>query len=246
MSQIVLPFIATLAICALCGSINQAQEPSFVDDIPDKADGIQGRVMLGCLDITRIDEMNAWKNRTPDNASEAEEYAVYSDLLGRRKPGSELNRSYVRIINSNTTRILMPYDPNDNISSSFISSSWDGGLPGPDPDALDDFNQKNRRSYPLKNLFDLNSRYVLANESEIDEIYGIDEDGDWQGYFPRCPTAPGILEFSRVGFNKDMTQALVEIGIVFPAQLLGGGELTLLHKENGTWVISSRTMTWIS
>lgn len=239
MSQTVMPFIAILAICALCGCINQTQEISNAGDISGRADEIQERVTPDCLNITRINDINAWKNKTQDNASVSEEYAVYSDLLGRRVPGAEPNINKVWIINANTTRgALEPYSPED--------ISWGGGLPGLDPNVLDDFNQKNRRSYSLKNLFDLNSTYVLANGSDIEEIYGINDEGDWGGYFPRCPDAPGIMEFSRVGFNENMTRALVEVGIVFPGELVGGGELMLLQKENSTWIISNRTMTWIS
>lgn len=193
------------------------------------ADDDREKVMLGCLDITRIDETNAWKNATPDNISEAEEYAVYNAIIGQRKPGMEVNRSFIRVISSNTTPILKPYDPGDYDK---IARE----LPGLELDTFEDYNEKNAISYPLKNLFNLSVIHVRANGSEIDELY---EPFDHMG----CTDVPLIVSLSRVGFNADRTQALVAFGYAF--ERVGFGGLKLLQKNDGNWTEEISMRTWI-
>jgi hypothetical protein len=219
--------MALLTICSICGCIYQGGEaPANVGSM-DANESNEGRekVMLGCLDITRIDEMNAWKNSTPNNISEAEEYAVYNAIIGKREPGMEVNRSGIMIISSNTSPVWEPYHviPRE--------------LPGLEQDTLEDYNEKNMISYTLKNLFDLSAIHVLANSSDIDELY---EDFDLKS----CTDVPLIISLSRVGFNEDKTQALVEFGYAF--WHVGSGELKLLQKEDGNWTEKTSMMTWIA
>lgn len=219
MSRSAVLFMALLTICAICGCIYQGGE-----EANESKDGRE-KVILGCLDITRIDEMNAWKNSSPDNISEAEEYAVYNAIIGKRGPGMEVNRSGIRVISSNTTSRGEPYD--------VIPSE----LRGLERDTLEDYNKKNAISYSLKNLFDLSVIHVLANNSEIDELY---EAFDLNS----CIDVPLIISLSRVGFNEDKTQALVEFGYSFWD--VGSGELKLLQKEDGNWTEKTSMRTWIA
>ncbi len=136
MSRSAILFMALLAICALCGCIGQrAEEPTSHESMDvNVADDGREKVMLGCLDITRIDEMNAWKNSTPDNISEAEEYAVYNAIIGQREPGMKVNRSIIRVISSNTSSIRNQYDLKDYDK---ISRE----LPGLELDTFEDYNE---------------------------------------------------------------------------------------------------------
>ena len=54
-----------------------------------------------------------------------------------------------------------------------------------------------------------------------------------------------MLTFSRVGFNRDLTQAVVYLSQV--AGPLGGeGVFVLLQKENGVWTPTEEITVWIS
>ena len=227
MSRSAVLFVALLTICAICGCIYQGGEASANGESMDANESNDGRekVMLGCLDITRIDEMNAWKNSTPDNISEAEEYAVYNAIIGKREPGMEVNRSGIMVIISNTTSVGVPYNvmPRE--------------LPGLERETLEDYNEKNAISYPLKNLFDLSVIHVLANSSEIDELYEAFD-------LKRCMDVPMIISLSRIGFNEDKTQALVEFLYSFWGAR--SGELKLLQKEDGNWTEKTSMITWIT
>ena len=75
-------------------------------------------------------------------------------------------------------------------------------------------------------------------------LFSINQDG-WTLFYNRYPDAPGIITFSRVGFNEAIDQALCYVG--FQSQLLSGaGYYFLLKKVNGNWVVDQQVMTWVS
>ncbi len=78
-------------------------------------------------------------------------------------------------------------------------------------DALQDFEEKNKESHPLKELFILPLRYTLIDKEEHDEIFRKPESKGWIVYHERYPDSPGILTLSRAGFNPKMNNALVYV-----------------------------------
>ena len=58
--------------------------------------------------------------------------------------------------------------------------------------------------------------------------------------------APGITEFSRVGFNSKKNKALVEAGFSGRSHLQTCGYLVLLEKRKNSWVIQKKAISWIS
>ena len=185
-----------------------------------------------CMNLDRVDEINNRKNGTAQNASEAEEYEVYDYLIG---PG-DANRTLV-VIYENTTYRSKGSNRSDLLKDMELRT-------------IEDFKAKNSKVYPLQNLFKFKGKYVIVNESEIYEVFSVNQEketGDeWEEFYGRCPNSPGILYFSRVGFNSNLDQALVEEGYDFPGMLAGRGYLLLLEKSNGKWNVTSSTMTWIS
>jgi len=53
------------------------------------------------------------------------------------------------------------------------------------------------------------------------------------------------VTISKIGYNKNSTQAILTIGVIY-APLAGSGSLVFLEKENGIWKIKESIMTWIS
>ncbi len=63
--------------------------------------------------------------------------------------------------------------------------------------------------------------------------------------YGKYPRSQGVTLFSRVGFSKDGTMAVVTEGTM-RAVLYGSGTVYLLKKEKGAWKIVKGEMTWIS
>jgi len=111
-------------------------------------------------------------------------------------------------------------------------------------DTLSNFKTHNDSSYPLKTSMILGRRYILFSEKDKQELFQINQSG-WDVFYNRYPEAPGIMTLSRVGFNEQMDQALVYLGIQ-SYWLAGSGNFFLLNKIDGSWVIDQQVMTWVS
>lgn len=111
-------------------------------------------------------------------------------------------------------------------------------------DTFVDFKAHNESSYPLKTSMILGSRYILLSEKDKQELFQINQSG-WDVFYNRYPDAPGIITLSRVGFNAQMDQALVYLGIQ-SHWLAGSGSFFLLNNIGGEWIIDQQVMTWES
>jgi len=112
-----------------------------------------------------------------------------------------------------------------------------------DMTTIDDFNKKNAKTYKLENKFSIPQRVVLISMQELKKIF---RDGKgWERFYKKFPDASGTTEVSRVGFNKDRTQAILYIGRQSD-WLAGAGYLVPLLKEGGKWVVKKEVLVWIS
>jgi hypothetical protein len=95
------------------------------------------------------------------------------------------------------------------------------------PDAsfstLQDFKSKNLKSYRIHNMFNTKLRCELADRSKI----------------------YGKVTLSRVGFNRNNTQAFAYAGVLY-APLAGSGSYYILTYSRGRWKITGTLMAWIS
>ena len=181
----------------------------------------------------------AWQ--TVQGDPEQEEYAVYAAVI------SEL---YVRP----ETKIIVISPPtmaNDqpfrSLFKEFSSLS---------PTTIRDFDDKNNAPHALKPLFQLTVPAVLLSEEAQRDVFqhraersAEADKADWQRFYERYPTAPGILSFSRVGFNPQRTQALVLVGLssgafcVGPRNACWASQYVLLTKQQGTWTVAEQKPT---
>lgn len=86
---------------------------------------------------------------------------------------------------------------------------------------LDDFNKKNKASYPLENAFPAGDKLVI-------ELRG---DGEAGNVFQK-----GSTGISRAGFNRDRTRALVYVEHITSPRS-GVGYFVRLEKKSGEWEI---------
>ncbi len=166
---------------------------------------------------------------TPSAADiEKEEQAVYSSFFG-----------------SNSGTIVILQDTSTNISSDDPQESIDyikSGLPSASKETLNNYLERNARPSQLSPDMQLGVDYVLLSRDELSTIFS-QTDG-WDAFYAKYSHS-GYTQFSRVGFNKTLDQAVVYVGGM-AGPLMGSGFYYLMEKKNGEWVIKEQVMAWIS
>jgi len=95
----------------------------------------------------------------------------------------------------------------------------------------------NLRDVTLKPRFQLPVPYELANQNEM-KLYGYEE------FHRRFPNNYGVLTFSRVAFNSELTEAFFYTEHL--CGLCGEGKFVYMRKMAGKWVVADTAGTWIS
>ncbi len=101
--------------------------------------------------------------------------------------------------------------------------------------------------YYLENRFSVAPKTVsLITAEEIQYIFSnSDINAGWEEFYRRYPNSSGTISFSRIAYNADKTQAMVDMGNMY-ASLGGEGRLIFLELENNGWKILLSMLTWIS
>ncbi|MBU7018871.1 MAG: hypothetical protein HXS44_15285 [Theionarchaea archaeon] len=116
-------------------------------------------------------------------------------------------------------------------------------MPKLEKETYDDFESRNEASFPLGDFFNVSMQIVLLNDEEMLNIF---EEGEgWDDFYDMYPSAQGIMNLSRVGFNADMTQAFLYAGNQ-THWLSGAGYYVLLVKKDDVWIVEQEAMIWIS
>ena len=112
-------------------------------------------------------------------------------------------------------------------------------------DTIDDFIVKSRVGGPLSKTFetDLPHSFVAASAFSREKVKNL-SDG-YQPFYELFPGADGILALTHVGFNHDMTEALVSSSL-FCSGLCGNGQTHVLRKRWGKWVVVMSPTDWVS
>ena len=113
-------------------------------------------------------------------------------------------------------------------------------LPGLQKQTFLNFVWMNQEPLDLTHAISLPTKYELVAKKELDDLWGAPD----RGYWRRFPDAYGYVALSRVGFNRDSSQALFYIDHF--CGLCGGGRFVLMRSVNGRWVVTEEAWTWIS
>lgn len=89
----------------------------------------------------------------------------------------------------------------------------------------------------LEPKFQLPGRYELATEGEM-KLYS------YEAFFRRFPDSYGALTFSRVAFNRDLTEAFFYTEHL--CRLCGEGKFVYMRKTQGKWAVADTAGMWIS
>jgi hypothetical protein len=174
---------------------------------------------------------------------DSEEYAVYSVLLNSEYASDKLQQFV--IVNETSGKTKQPF-------IGFVGGLVRTGAKWPETESetLSDFNTKNENSCLLDRRFDLKTQYVLVTSDKLHTIFVTDAKGNidsdsWQPFYKRYAGAPGIIAFSRVGFNSSKGQAFVYVANQ-RGLTSGTGKLFVLSKSSKTWEIRKTVLVWMS
>lgn len=204
--------------------------------LDEPSEGIPAVCLSDCSDASAL----WWQ--TP--AQESEEAAVYAELVEQMHVN---DRGLLLVVQDRTVnaygfpRAALEDDPLERL---FETLQLD--FPSADPSTLMSFRAINERSWPITNPFLLRTKSRLISQQETNEIYSLQKPGVWWGQFYReYAGAAGFLMLSKVGFNREMNQALVYRAFAC-GDTCGFGSFVFLVKEGGRWKIRSVAGQWVS
>ncbi len=116
-------------------------------------------------------------------------------------------------------------------------------LEGLAEETLNDFLAKNHEQYPIEPDLNPGRRLVCVGDEEFEHIF---RDGEgWERFRRTFPESDGTLRFSRVGLDRDVTQAMLYSGQQFDWNV-GSGGFWLFSKLDGEWTEAGRVGSWLS
>ena len=87
------------------------------------------------------------------------------------------------------------------------------------------------------------SKVLLRTPAQVKEIFGSDPIAGWTRFHQLFGENAESVTLSRVAFDAKKQYALVHVSSGL-SEMAGGGELYLLARFNGNWVIKRRFSTW--
>ncbi len=112
-------------------------------------------------------------------------------------------------------------------------------------DLFRNFKVINSKTLKLENRFSVPQKVVLLPKREFKEFFANENEDGWEKFYKKYPGSPGITGFSRVGFNKARTRALLYRGNQAD-WLAGTGSLSLFEKRGGQWTVEKEVTIWKS
>jgi hypothetical protein len=98
-------------------------------------------------------------------------------------------------------------------------------------DAIADYKRLNRKQMLLKREFQIEKVYEVVSSDMIETLLN---NGGWDSFYKRYPDSGGYISMSAVGFNKEMTRAIVYTGSSCGG-LCGSWRFHLVEKIDGKW-----------
>ena len=198
-------------------------------------------VTSSCLLIALCSASLARKQKQTQ-AEDLDEYAVYSAVLQARYSTSSKKEIKRYVIAVETKNAFIGY------RHGFVRSGET--QPTVESETSQDFDSKNKDSFELTDKFTLPVPYSLVSELTLRKIFDRAKDGKpdeegWHRFYKNYPGAPGIISFTRVGFDAKKTQALLYVA--HQSDFLGGsGRFFVLSKQGDTWKIEKEVILWLS
>ncbi len=128
----------------------------------------------------------------------------------------------------------------DEQAPTALMASLEVDMPDLQEDTVADFIAANEKPSILSERFDDAYKVELVNQAALTAQVG--DPVAWEKFNDKFPVSPGIITFSRAGFNKNGSQALVYF------TLSGADQVNEIYffmftKTEGKWKISAHTQT---
>jgi hypothetical protein len=162
---------------------------------------------------------------------EREEQAVYASFFKN-------NPETIVIQQEASTRWLASSEEELKQRMDYITS----GLPNASNETLDNYFQRNRQPTQLSSDMQLGIHYILLSADDLSAV--LDQPGGWEAFYKKYSPS-GYMQFSRVGFNNMLDQAIIYVGVI-PGPMMGSGNYYLLEKKGGQWSIREQVLAWVS
>lgn len=153
----------------------------------------------------------------------AEEYAVYSVVINSVFI-QDKNFTYLPFISNQTKSFQDDAFGIYKLSVKETILKMEEIYPSVNREILSDYITKNSQSVKLNPNFSLPIEYFLTKETN--------------------PINKSFIRFSRIGFNKERTQAFVDVEYL--CALCGFGKHLLLVKIDGSWIVRGEFYNWVS
>ena len=114
-------------------------------------------------------------------------------------------------------------------------------MPEAEVQTLDNYLLMNKTGQKLK-VWNLGVNSVIVTNSDLPDSKF---ENFWDRFYRKYPNSPGLMFFSKVGFNDRHEQAFLYMGRSCGG-LCGVGKYVLLNKVNGEWVVSNEQELWVS
>jgi hypothetical protein len=193
-------------------------------------------VLTFLTNCSKDDNRNAreFHLKNSDNLDDLD-YQLYSLVLDELFPETENP-----VVNQATSAFSA------SLGREYIQSMIDA-YPEMDTTVFSDYILVNDTVFYLEDKFSVASKKVtLVSDEEINYIFNTtDINKGWEEFYRRYPDSNGTISFSRIGYSKDKTRAMVELGNMY-ASLGGEGRIIFLKFENNQWKITEAIPTWIS
>jgi hypothetical protein len=100
--------------------------------------------------------------------------------------------------------------------------------------AIADYYRANRKQWTLLPKFEVEILYTLVPQEKLSAFFKSAGPNGWADFDKAYPDSAGWIEFSAVGFSRDMTFAVLYVAH-YCGSRCGGGGVRALQKKDGKW-----------
>jgi len=201
------------------------------------------------LDRAKLDLLERQVADEVEQRTQKAEYDIYSAVLGEM----EQDLAMVLVLGDKTWDRLSNLEPEFRYRYDLKQIVEDWSSPPPAPlsasrdEAIKDYGVKNSTPLFLKQRFDVKSKCLIISEGELRDVFTRSKNSidGWRAYYRKYPSSPGFIRLSRVGFNRQMTEAVVYVERAC-GSLCADGHFKLLEKERGRWYIRNSIQFYAS
>jgi hypothetical protein len=111
------------------------------------------------------------------------------------------------------------------------------------PETREDYEEKNKHSVRLPSPCHLAPACETMDIGELATM--VKNARAWTKFMKKFSHTPGIVIVSRIGFNRDHTEAIVYTGYSC-GTMCGQGYYAWMAKPESEWVVKDHTVVWIS